>query len=306
MAKGIKERFKEFVASLKAEIIDAQSATDGDVRGQLNRLLRAEEPGFLGVEEVISADGKVVYATMPEDRFLLIRRSFSVDGTTVALGTDREEVQFVSSFEPVAAASAAPKTACGCGGHKTEEPAAPAATINNGENNMDKTARINALIASKKLGPAITAKFLEGISDDQLTELENQAKDAKVEEPKAEEKKQDPPATATAAVSTMTDEDREILRDARAARQEKRTGLISKIKASKASDFSDEELGAMDTTMLERLAKIAAPVVAEKQTPTGVDFSGMGLPRSASQNKDTGAPPPPNMVDGIMAARAKN
>ena len=309
--KGVKERFFEFVAGLKKEVsdvIDGQSATDSDVWSQLSRLLRAEEPGFMGVEEVISADGKVVFSAMPADRWIMFRRSFTVDGTAVSLAGDREEVQFVKSFEPVAAALAASKTACGCGGHTTEETtAAVPAAASNGEENMNKTERINALVASKKLGPAMTPKVLEGMTDDQLKAIEESvaaAPAATTTETPAVVTTPVVTPTVPAVAAGLTDEDREILKDAREARTARKTAAVTTIKANKTNVFTDEELGAMPLPQLEKLAKMAAtPVVAPGST--GVDFSGIGLPRVAGANQNEGAGPPPNMVDGIIAARAK-
>lgn len=294
MSKSVKERFKEFIASLKAEIVDA-SASDSDVRQQLNRLLRAEEPGFLGVEDVISADGQVVFATMPADRFMLIRRNFTVDGASVTLGDGRTEVEFVQSFEPVAA-GAAPKTPCGCGGHTEEITAVPAAA--SGEENMDKTARINALMASKKLGPAITAKFLEGLPEDQLKAIEDSVAAAPTDPPVVVP----PVATPVASASGLTDEDRDILREAREARAAKRTGFVTAIKANKGNEFSDAELEAMPITTLERLSKLVAQPVAVPANTGQVDFSGIGLPRVAA-GADTSIPAAPNMITAIQDHR---
>jgi hypothetical protein len=296
MIKGVKERFKEFIASMTKEASDLAdaSASDGDVRHQLNRLLRAEEPGFLGVEEVFSADGQVVFATMPADRFLLIRRNFTVDGATVTLGDGRTEVEFVQSFEPVAA-GAAPKTACGCSGHQEETTAVPAAA--SGETNMNKTDRINALIASNKLGPGMTAKVLEAMTEDAIKVIEDSVAALPTETPA--------PTTVAAAapvVSGLTDEDREILKDAREAREAKKNGFLTAIKANKGNEFSDAELAAMPLTTLERLAKLVTQPVAVPP-PSGVDFSGIGLPRVGSQNQDNSIPAPPNMITAIQEHR---
>lgn len=296
MGKSVKERLKEFIASIKAEITDA-AASDGDVRGQLNRLLRAEEPGFLGVEEVFSADGQVVFATMPADRFLLIRRNFTVDGASVSLGDGRTEVEFVQSFEPVAA-GAAPKTACGCSGHQEETTAVPAAA--SGENDMDKTARINALMASKKLGPAITAKFLEGLPEEQLKAIEDGVAAAPAEEPAVVPPVVTPPAPVASA-SGLTDEDRDILREAREARVAKRTGFVTAIKANKGNEFTDAELEVMPIATLERLAKLVAQPVAVPAS-TGIDFSGIGLPRVGASNDKT-IPAAPNTITALQEHR---
>jgi len=298
-SQSIKERFKSFLASLTAELNTAADVGDSDVRSALNRKLREVEPGFLGVEEVFSATNKVVYATMPSDKFTLVRRSFTVDGADVSIGDDPEEVQFVQSFEPIAATEhATVKAACGCSGHVDSNNAVSTAS---GEALMTKSDRINALIASKKLGPALTATVLEAFTDEQLTAVEKAAADAP--EPAAVVPAAQPVAAAAApaivaAASEQTTEQfinaapaevQEGLREAVRVTKERRTMLVSRLKASGRSDYTDAELNALTIHGLERLAKLAGvQMIAASDVP--VDFSALGMPRQENSNTIDAAP----------------
>ena len=314
------ERVGAFLKSFKDEVVDAADVSDREVFNLLDTALRAVEPGYLGVDEVFSADGFVVYAVMPADRFMLLRRSFTVgeDGS-VALGDDAEEVQRVQSIEPVTVASAVtPKPSCGCDGHPSPTTAVPATA---GEPIMNKTERIAALVASKKLGPAMTAKVLEAMPDDQIAAIE--ASVQATPEPEAPAPAPTPapvvsaaappvvaptapvvagasPATAEAYISAAPADMQDALREGLRMATEKRNGVIASLKASGRCDYSDAELAAMSTHGLERLAKLAA-VPPPVQAP--VDFAGIGMPRFNGSN-DT-IDPPPSLIDNIRAAAAR-
>lgn len=165
---------------------------------------------------------------------------------------------------------------------------------------MDKTARINALMASKKLGPAITAKFLEGLPEESLKAIEDSVAAAPTDPPVVVPPVATPVPVASA--SGLTDEDRDILREAREARAAKRTGFVTAIKANKGNEFSDAELEAMPITTLERLSKLVAQPVAVPANTGQVDFSGIGLPRVAA-GADTSIPAAPNMITAIQDHR---
>lgn len=306
-SKGIKERFTAFLKSFTAEVTVAEDASDREVASLLDSALRASEPGYLGIDEVFSADGSVVFAVMPEDRFILKRRSFTLDGGAITLKDDGEEVVRKSTFEPVTASAVVePKAAgCGCGGHKE-------AVIETARENedMDKTARIAALVASKKLGPAMTVKVLEGLTDEQIAAIEKAAETAVVETPVVVTTVVETPVVAAAAktvdeyINSAPDGPvRDMLRENLRVANEKKTGLISRLRASNrcsAADYPDAELQAMPIQGLEKLAKLAGIELSSVTAP--VDFS-LGGARTV---EDTDAiPAAPSLVAAIQNRKAK-
>jgi hypothetical protein len=290
--KGIKERFAAFLASFKTDIAIAEDASDREVANLLDSALRASEPGFLGIDEVFSADGKVVFAVMPADRFLLMRRSFTLDGGAVTLKDDREEVVRRSTFEPVVAGASG---GCGCGGHKKDD-TTPVKV--EGVTDMNKTDRIAKLVASKKLGPAMTVKVLESLTDEQITAIEAAAETATVETPVVDMKVETPVVVASSAktvdeyINLAPDGPmRDMLRENLRVANEKKTMLISRLRASNrcsVEDYPDTELQAMSIQALERIGKLAGIELAST-TPT--DFS-LNSTRKDEGKADEIAEPP--------------
>lgn len=300
--KGIKERFAAFLKSFTVTV--AEDASDREVANLLDSALRASEPGYLGIDEVFSADGNVVFAVMPEDRFVLKRRSFTLDGGVVTLKDDGEEVVRKSTFEPVTASAVAePKAAgCGCGGHKEET---VIETVKETEN-MDKTARIAALVASKKLGSGFSVKFLESLTDEQIEALEKTP--APVETPVVTE----PVAAPVVAAAKTVDEYinaapegpvRDMLRENLRVATEKKTALISRLRASNrcsAEDYPDSELQGMQIQGLEKLAKLAGIELVSVTAP--VDFS-LGGARKVEDSE--AIPAAPSLVAAIQNRKAQ-
>lgn len=307
--KGIKERFAAFLKSFTAEVKIAEDASDREVANLLDAALRASEPGYLGIDDVNSAEGNVVYAVMPEDRFILKRRGFTVDGATVSLGDSSEEVVRRSTYEVVTAASAVvtePKTAgCGCGGHKET-----AVIETAGENSdMDKTARIAALVASKKLGPAMTVKVLESLTDEQIAAIESAAATAVVETPVVTTPVATPvvqavkPTTVDEYIATVpAGPMRDSLVEGMRVAAEKKTALISRLRASNrcsVEDYPDAELQAMQIPGLEKLAKLAGIELVSVTAP--VDFS---LGGARKPENDEEIPAAPSLIAAIQNRKA--
>src|SRR5262245_42871777 len=72
--------------------VDPKGPSTHDMFRAINRALRAEEPGFLGIEDVWPDDGVVVYAVMPENEIILFRRKFTLDaGAEKATLNSRKE-----------------------------------------------------------------------------------------------------------------------------------------------------------------------------------------------------------------------
>lgn len=82
-------------------ILVGEGQSDDDLRDALREALR-DEPGFLGVELVFPEDGHVIYATSDgETSAVLFRRSYTQDAQGgVTLGSEKDEVQAVTTYEP--------------------------------------------------------------------------------------------------------------------------------------------------------------------------------------------------------------
>jgi hypothetical protein len=157
---------------------------------------------------------------------------------------------------------------------------------------MDKTARIAALVASKKLGPAMTVKVLESLTDEQITAIENAATTAVADAPVAQTEEQ----YINAAPAALRDGLRETMRVA----SEKRTAMVSRLKASGRCDYTDAELAVATITDLERLSKLAG-IEALPNTP--VDFSLNGA-RTGDTDNENVIPAAPSLFTAIQNRRA--
>lgn len=114
MSRTLRQR----LASLTSDVLSvvrfrgatpiATGESDTDLRRAIDAALRETEPGYLGIDDVFPADGLVVYACMPSDKFQLFQRAYAQGGDgLVTFSGERVEVQQVTRYEPIAAASAA-------------------------------------------------------------------------------------------------------------------------------------------------------------------------------------------------------
>lgn len=273
--KTLKDFFWDLV-TFKGLKGTAAGVSDNDLRSKLTKALRAEEPAFMGVEQVFPEDGQVIFSSMPGEKWLMSRRSYSLktDGT-IKLADDKEEVVPVTNF--VAASAAEEKQPCGC------------ATINNNkEKTMEKALRIKALIdGSKGRFTEADKPWLEAIPEDRLTVLE--AAPEKKEEPVAQPvvqaaapKQDEPkaPQTVDEFVAGAPPEVREVLQAGLKANKDRRDAVIKALKDTKRNTFSDEALGKFSIEELESLRTLAAVpevshegiIVTNREKPaTGVD-----------------------------------
>lgn len=268
--------------------------SDADLRNALERVLRATEPGFLGVDSVYPSDTQVVYAVAPEDTLILYRRSYSVaaDGA-VTLADDKEQVRPITRYEPVTAqsatASGTPEPAaaeappnCGCDGNRTAEEGAK----------MNKQERVKALIACPKTPfTDADAAMLEGLSDERLDAYEAHFNKVEVGETKAKAEPT-PAKTEEQFLAEAPEPIRAIVAEHKAAQAAKKTALVATLMGAQ-DVYTEAELQALDTATLEKLAKIAKPA-------TATDFSGRGVPRHA---EDEVVPAAPSLVDRIKARK---
>lgn len=270
--------------------VEPKGPSNRDMMRAISKSLRAEEPGFLGVEEIWPEDGIVVYATMPEDEVLLFRRKFTFESgqDKAALNSRKEKVELDMTFKAASAGHT-----CKCEGEKDMK---------------TKKERVAALIANTKLKlKTEQADELEKAPDTVIESLEAAAtalaEPPKKEDPPAPEKKEDPPKVLTvdeyiaAAPPALQSVLRENLRVAEAAK----TAKIEALKATKKCDFTDDELKALSTEQLDKIIKMAGIT-----TPTAlVDYSGRQLPPDPSiktENKNK-VDPPPSLHKAIRIAQ---
>jgi len=267
-------------------LLAAEDLSDRELRDKLSKALQATVPGFMGVLEVVPGDKTVTFETWTED-WKIFTQSFSMnDGGEVKLKGAAAEVQPVTRFEPIVAIGNPEQrnaSECGCAALR--------------ENSMKtKTERIEALITSKKT--TLPKTFLETCSDQQIDDLE------KLPEPTAEVPAAvvapvpaaapvPEPATLAAkkpiTIDDLPPELRSLVDSAKKIDTRVRQNLLTALAATKQTVYSAEELGAMSTEQLEKVAQLAKAEVPE---PT-VDFSlNNGVTRAASANDTVPAPKP--------------
>lgn len=318
--KSWKDRFQEMLA----KFIGAQSAEDmtvSDLMDKLDRLLRATEPGYLGVVTVKPEAREVVYAVYPEERIIYYQRGYTVkDSGDLTLANERVEVQRVEKFEPVTAATAAAPTAPqgGCGCHN--KPAAAVQTDSStGEVEMNKDVLVHALIGSGKFTDS-QRTYLSALDEKVLESLmaaPTPSQPPAPAQPTAPSPSPAPPAPPTppaqpthggaqSGASTQTMEQyiaaapahlQPSLRAAAASQQAKRTATIIALKATGRCTFTDEQLATKTDQELEQLAALAA-------APVAADFSGRGLPTGTASDGDV--PEPPSLIAAIQSRRSKS
>lgn len=346
---------RRLIDYLRMRVGAASEMSDGDLRNALDYALRAIEPGYICVDAVYPASNEVVYAVAPTDYYTLYRRTFSLAAdNSVTLKDDRVEVEPVMTYEPVTAATSTtttstpptaaaldttgnaapaivsaeqPKPPCSCADRAAEAAATPStsesAPTAQGESTMKtKAERVTALIQSKKLGPAVTQKFLEGLTDEQLAEVEASAESIKPEEevvtppaapvatpvatPAAETPAATPALPVAAAAKPLTEAEylaqapetiRTLVAEKRAQDAARKLQLVTTLKTAQ-KEYTEAELTAMDVAQLERIARVASAAVPE------IDYSQRGFPRAAVTVEDEEAAPPPiDLSARIRAAR---
>jgi hypothetical protein len=294
-----KKSFKDKLFDLlfKASEGTAEDVSLRETKSAIDASLRASVPGYMGIIDVYPTEGLVIYETMPADKWLIYRRSYSInDKKEITLSDDSQEVIPKTTFE---AAETAPKKApCGC--------------HNKGEVDMKKAERIAALIASKKndLTEADQA-WLEQVPEERLAALEASATTPAPSEEQvaaaikaAEQKKIDEKKAAdlVAAAAKPQDEKtwlesapasvRALVTRAQAQEKAQKDGLIGKlITAQKV--YSQDELSGMELEQLERLAKL---VKVDEQVDASLSGGRM---RVAAQNDDDAVPAPPDSLGGF-------
>lgn len=284
-------------------------------RARMNKLydaLRAVEPGFLGLDDTFSEDGIVIYSTMPEDKVMTYRRSFTMaeDGS-VTLG-EAEEVEAVMRYEPVKAAAA--PASCGCGGAAHPAPTTLSATSEGDPVMKQKAERIAALIANTKT-PFTEAHraLLENATDDQLTAFEQHAD--KADETAATTTPA--PAATTPAATTTTDapvtlealvekadpDIRAAFHSIREQSAKDKADAIAALKATGRCAFTDAELAGKALAELKALVALASAPAPAAST-SGVSFAGRGVARQEAAADAKTVDRAPSLAEKFRAAKS--
>lgn len=326
------DRFREFMG-IRSAAGDTSGASDLDIREALWQALYSIEPAFWFLEDYWSETSTVVYTCNPDDEILYYRRTFTVsDSGEVALNDDREQVEVVKDYKPVAASGG-----CSCGTAPEAKSNPPitkevAAT-------MDKKAIAKKIIGLKgsPFGDA-DAATLETLPDAALTLLEKKYEESAATPgtattpgaptlPAAPVTPVAPttptptaptapstPASASAATATATPMTEAewlaqapgTLRDAmqRAMAQEKarHAALVGGLKDRVNGAYTEQQLAAMGAGELEALAQVVGLGQGQgQQTPTGEYFPSI-LPTSPDARAAGKVPTPPKPYTLAIAA----
>ena len=297
------DRLKRLMG-LKSNLETAEDTSDSDLRNMLDQALYAEEPGYLGINDVFPDDNLVVYMVAPEDKYMTFRRGYSQSKNgDVKLKDDREEVRMITRYEPVTAQQGGQCTTCGVTTLQSSKE-------DKKMEDKEKAERVKALIECPKT-PWVKEdqSYLEALSDDRLNVFEAEVKEPKetvtVEETetktvegtetKTVEGTETPvvePKTIEAWMAEAPEEIREIVASARATEAKKKTNLIVGIRAATKDIYTDKELDAMNIAELEKLSRFA------KVPETPKDYSGQG----ASRTDESTVPSAPKLVDKLPTA----
>lgn len=306
---------------------------DDEVKADLKDTLRANDSDFArGGEIVRVTNDAVTYMVFPPMNSLApydevpskiqhFTRKYSFDNSTKKFSLEeRKSVTPTTVYEPTvaeqndesesegqstlkAACGRGGNCTCGCSTHK------PATSVVEGEENMERTARIAALVANPH-STVKNIKMLEAASDDDLTALEAAATAAKTTAESL--------VTATSQIATLqaqvttlsaqpTEEEalarlpktlRDQIAETQAQRAAEHAGLVDSLKTAQSA-WSEDELKAMDIKQLRKLAVVSKATVTQAQPE--INFGGLPVPRAAAAMGDISAFAPPDPY----AARAK-
>lgn len=252
----------------------ADGMSDADLRMHLDRALFAMEPGYLGIDAVYPADNLVIYAVAPDEEVVLYRRSYTAgeDGE-VTLAEEREAVEFVGRYEPVAAEAAEPETKtktetaaasadCGC---KTKGQG-DAARAQTEETTMSKMKDLIGRLIQCDRSPytEADAKALGAFGEARLEVLAEAYAGEPAAEPEPKPKPEEAaPAPPAAPPKPKTEDEwmaeapeslRRMFAEMRSREAREREERIAAL-AAKTTVWTKEELAAMSTDALGKLAK---------------------------------------------------
>lgn len=293
---------------------EEEGQPDSELHRALWSAIYAAEPAAQWIDDVYQESQTVFYATAPESELLWWRRSYTVgeDGA-VTLGDDREQVEPVMRYEPLAAKTdgepepepestdhpAVARAACGCQG-KGEGHAAPAP--DEGESMSTKVQDLVGRLIANAASPYTEddKAHLEALCEKKLEAL-----DAAFQpnEPAPEKAAEPEPAAEPDDSERISKEELADLRAAASAHKRtvaaQKTALVAKLKGAQDA-YSEAELQALPVETLERIAKLAKV----DTDPVDRDFSGRGFPVTGDA-VDEASFAPPDTYGLVAAAKAK-
>lgn len=139
----------------------------------------------------------------------------------------------------------------------------------------------------KSLGDEHKA-FVESLSDAQADAIAKLERTVTVEVPVTNQAKNLDEVLALAPADV-----KELIQSALVVNENHRASLVAKVKTNPSNAFSDEELGAMGTPMLEKLASFvanAAPAKTETKSPA--QYAGSAPPATETKHVEAGFLPP--------------
>lgn len=300
--------FKRMAAKIKSAM------SNNDLRWKLYKAISALEPGVEYVDDEDTEAGTVRYVVMirfgdswdsnSETQYHYYQRTFTTDTAgAVTVNDDRIELIYdeQSAWQPkpsdtpddpsmvlaTATSCGCPdKTNCSCPNHEVNE--------NKGENNMKPNEAVKNL--ASRLITSSASPFeesdratLEGMSEDKLGALASKFAEASAAVPAAVAVAEPVPAvTASAASAAATQPGQRILTETEYAalktaadafqsvQQARRTHLVSSLKTACGNAFTEADLQALDTPVLEKLA-----ASHRIDVPAAADFSLRGIPQSS-------------------------
>lgn len=314
--KSLASFFSQFFSA------NVEGQSDTDLRRALDAAIRAVEPGYEFIENVYPSDNTVIYSAWPEDRWILYSRSYSMNESgDVELADDRQEVEPVTRFEPVAAIEdtdesvseadsadldTASEAECQC--RNGEGHAAPAEpdpdTVSEGETMNETIEQLVGRLIANERSPFTedSAEALSAFSEDTLTAMaegyeadesapadESVADEGAVDETPAEELSEEE------QIDALPEALKSLVRAAQKRDEAHRTNLIESITAAQ-SFATAEDLEAKSTETLEQIAGML-----DVNTPP-VDHSGQGLSFNRDADNDDQAPAVPSMSERFSQA----
>jgi hypothetical protein len=332
--RTLAERVRSLIPFIRRDaVIEVNEAgdSDSDVRRMLEDALRAEVPGYFdleavypdGVENSSITGPACVYSLFPPmgGGYETYQRGYSITDGKATLGDTIEKVRYRRTYEvvnaagdPAAAVQQEPPKGCGCGQQQE------------GESEMNKTQRINALCAKIK---TLKAEDLANVPDTVLAALEAQAEKPAGEttpppqqptspeapqtlqqpqQPTTEQPAQ-PAAQAASELAALVNTLKTTLGDPdlqagiavlKAQGANRKATTISLLKNSGRCTFTDEQLNAKSQEELDALVQLAG-VAPKPYVNSFVDFGGLTAPRV--NTGDDKIPAPPSLADKIAEVR---
>lgn len=309
-----KARWEKVTSKRKAKAKKDEPKTNElsheDVRNELYDLIKPVDPQspMVGYSCVCAVyDDRFIYRRSVGGEDVTFSQNYTIDANdTVSLDGEPVEVEQVVSYEPIA--KPVTNTAGSKGGQE--------ATEHKGGTTMDRTQKVEALIAAGKK-PASEKAALIALSDEEFAKVETEA--AKVEvkpeapaanaapkEPEATKPPVVPEAKAPEANAKPAPETLEsVLAGVKSPELKAnlehgvklvkvvREGLIGEIVANKLNSYTKEQLEAKATSELEMLAKLAG------SSKTVTDFSA-AAPAKMETNAASGDVP---AMPGLFAKK---